>query len=1448
MVINHLRCHYNKPKLNECQMFFIKEDKMMEQNYYIGLDIGTNSVGWAVTDEEYNLIKAPVKGKYKNHDMWGIRLFESGNTAAERRTARSNRRREQRKVQRIKLLQDLFAEEMDKVDPTFFIRLNDSRLHPEDKSDVLNQEKHPLFIDNEKAESEYYKKYPTIYHLRKELIDNNEKHDIRLVYLALHHIIKNRGHFLREGSLTEATNFENPFNLLLTTFYDLGIQLKCTNEEEVKHILSDSKKNNSTKQRSLEDLFEIEFTKTTPFDMDEKEISKKKKIILKEITKLMSGNKGSLSKIFSNIPEDVDGTKTDVKLSEDKYELEIRDVLSTQYPDEINGIDRIKELYDWSVLQEILPKDTKYISDAKVQAYKKHEHNLQKLKNDIFKKYFNKKEYNDFFRNNVGNNYVRYVGVMTKKGKKISVKKCTEDEFYSYLKKLLDKIKNNAENDNIFNYIYSQVETHTLLPLQRNKDNGVIPRQVHEFELNKILNNAANYLPFLNEIDENATSLQDKTTKGKIISIFEYRIPYYVGPLSTRHQSEKKERQVGANTWIVRKSGMENEYIYPWNFDEVVDKERCNEEFIKRMTNKCTYLIGEDVLPKNSLLYKKYMVLNELNNLKIYGKKISVDMKQDIYNELFKKKAKVTGKTLLSYLQKEMNDPKLTAENLSGFDKDFANNLSSYLDFRKKVFDDKELTYEQEDAVETIIKWITIYGDDATMIGKMVKTHYGNIFNDEQIKEIKKMRYSGWGNFSRKFLTGIYGMVEKEYGTLYTIIEGMWNTNENLMQLLSNKYEFLNAIEKNNVSYNSVSISDAITYENVIDDLYVSPENKRAIWQTLQIVEEIRKIMGCPAKKIFVEMARGEKSDKKRTVSRKQKLIDLYNNCEKDVREWASLKEQIEDKNEGEFNSTKLYLYYLQQGKCAYTGNPINLTELMSGNSRWDRDHIYPQSKVKDDSLENLVLVEKQKNAKKNNGLVSKDIQDKMEPIWRSWYENNFISKEKYYRLTRTDDFDEDELSGFIARQLVETRQTTKIVADIMKQIYDNRQTKIIYVKASLVSDFRKYPLGVLKSRRINDYHHAKDAYLNIVVGDVYNTKFTDNPWNWIKNNRNKIDSGKINFYKTMCFDVTDSTGKTIWRGCNKIKSEDGKNHFEIIDDPDIPDNKIVTGGDIDRIRKIVRKNTCMYTEYTYCQNGALYNATHEKKGSKSATIKLKGNLPIEKYGGYKSANTSYFAMVEFDGKKGERVKNIIGVPIYIANMLTYNPNAFLEYCNEKGMKNVKIICSKIKKNSLLIVDGFPMRIRGEESGGNSLKNNIQLKLDYYAEEQIRRIEKGIEKNNPIDKTHDRLNNDALTDLYDTFIDKLEFGIYKKRPGNQYQTLKKERENFLTIPLKDKCIILNEILTMLRCDNKTKADLKLINGKPNCGSIVVNRNTLCKNSIIIVNQSITGLYENREYH
>lgn len=61
--------------------------KKYEGNYYLGLDIGTNSVGYAVTDENYNVLK------FKKKSMWGSRLFDEADSAEARRIFRANRRR-----------------------------------------------------------------------------------------------------------------------------------------------------------------------------------------------------------------------------------------------------------------------------------------------------------------------------------------------------------------------------------------------------------------------------------------------------------------------------------------------------------------------------------------------------------------------------------------------------------------------------------------------------------------------------------------------------------------------------------------------------------------------------------------------------------------------------------------------------------------------------------------------------------------------------------------------------------------------------------------------------------------------------------------------------------------------------------------------------------------------------------------------------------------------------------------------------------------------------------------------------------------------------------------------------------------------------------------------------------------------------------------------------------
>ena len=144
-----------------------------------------------------------------------------------------------------------------------------------------------------------------------------------------------------------------------------------------------------------------------------------------------------------------------------------------------------------------------------------------------------------------------------------------------------------------------------------------------------------------------------------------------------------------------------------------------------------------------------------------------------------------------------------------------------------------------------------------------------------------------------------------------------------------------------------------------------------------------------------------------------------------------------------------------------YSGNRIDLEQLMAGSPKWDRDHIYPQSRIKDDSLDNLVLVDRNINAKKSNEMLSPEIQRRQKAWWAQLLKMGFISKKKYDRLTRTGEFTEEELAGFISRQLVETRQSTKVVVGLLGRLF--KDSRIIQVKAGVISQFRRQDLNMLK-------------------------------------------------------------------------------------------------------------------------------------------------------------------------------------------------------------------------------------------------------------------------------------------------------------------------------------------------------------------------------------------------
>ena len=405
----------------------------MESRYYIGLDIGTDSVGWAATNPKYEILK--FKGKL----MIGSRLFDSANTAEDQRLYRSNTRRLDRKKWRIQLLQELFAPEISKVDFGFFQRLKDSFLKDEDKAVF---QKNMLFNDKNYNDKDYHRDFPTIYHLRKALIENKKEYDVRLVYIALHHLIKHRGHFLFHGSAENATSFHTAFETLKNCLKDdLEIELTCASEDRLAEVLKDKQTTKRDKQAKAIELLNVE----------------KQDKQMKAIVGLICGSKCKLSDVFQD-----DGLKEEAKNSISFAEVsydEIRPELEEFLQERCNILDTIKSMYDWTILSEILSGGKEgekvYLSVAKVNLYDKHQKDLKLLKTAFS---YDREIYRAFFQKPGKTNYPAYVGYTIQASDKIAVKRCSHDEFVKEVKKLVEKAKQDGSAQEICEYILQEIE------------------------------------------------------------------------------------------------------------------------------------------------------------------------------------------------------------------------------------------------------------------------------------------------------------------------------------------------------------------------------------------------------------------------------------------------------------------------------------------------------------------------------------------------------------------------------------------------------------------------------------------------------------------------------------------------------------------------------------------------------------------------------------------------------------------------------------------------------------------------------------------------------------------------------------------------------------------------------------------------------------------------------
>ncbi len=556
------------------------------------------------------------------------------------------------------------------------------------------------------------------------------------------------------------------------------------------------------------------------------------------------------------------------------------------------------------------------------------------------------------------------------------------------------------------------------------------------------------------------------------------------------------------------------------------------------------------------------------------------------------------------------------------------------------------------DLVEDIIKILEIFKDDRKDAIEYIKERYSNVtFNEQQIRAMNQYKASGWGRLSKTFLVGLppideNGEINRDrYSSIFQI---MYDENLTLNQVLFKP--IVNDLTYNDViKYHNLHGESEVSAKTLLEEL--PPMMRRSTTQAYRIVKEIVKLKGYEPQSIIIEVTReNDKAKKgKQTDSRYKEINAFLKTLKSDLGDYKSqvgtLKDEVEtlkENNELALKGKHLYLYFKQLGMDMYTGEKINIEDVLDKNNKYDIDHIYPQSLIKDDSLDNMVLVSREKNQKVKKNLYPIPEEIRCNPdvvkLWKFLLKKKCITDEKYNRLVRARELSDDELNDFVSRQ-INVVNTSNIA---LKKLFEKEfKSKLIFSKAAAPSFVRK-EYDVPKLRDLNDTHHAVDAYLNIVCGKNLNSYF--------EKQRHIVPE------KTLA---------------------NNKYNYEAIIKNLINHNSDLKA----KIKELSNRHDFLLTYRLSYNDSAFYNQNLSKHKD-NLIPSHDSNLALnktDKYGGYDNLSNSYFLIGKVIDKKGNESRQLI--PVTILDWKKYKKFEELKVKLEKQFsvkgKNVSIDSGK---------------------------------------------------------------------------------------------------------------------------------------------------------------------------
>ena len=256
-----------------------------------------------------------------------------------------------------------------------------------------------------------------------------------------------------------------------------------------------------------------------------------------------------------------------------------------------------------------------------------------------------------------------------------------------------------------------------------------------------------------------------------------------------------------------------------------------------------------------------------------------------------------------------------------------------------------------------------------------------------------------------------------------------------------------------------------------------SPVVRRAVAQTIKVVNAIIREQGESPVSIHLELAR---EMNKNFQQRSELDKAMRDNSAENERLMKELNELFPGRTVTGQDLVKYRLWKEQDGRCAYSIQPLELDKVITVSGYAEVDHIVPYSISFDDRRTNKVLVLASENRQKGNRLPLQYLQGKRRDDFIVYTKANVKNFRKRQNLLK-ERLSEEDGKGYIQRNL----QDTQYIAAFMLNYIRNHlafadcsgagKRRVVAVNGAVTAFLRKR-WGLSKVRADGDLHHAADA------------------------------------------------------------------------------------------------------------------------------------------------------------------------------------------------------------------------------------------------------------------------------------------------------------------------------------------------------------------------------------